>query len=285
MITKFEKQANLVGIAAGVCTAGLPAERVHHGLFLLCRKAAGVAMTEAEIEADVGKIILRLDGDIKLEATAAVLFDIWRYWFEQYGVFTPAGLIPIPFVRPNLLPAIERSLFAWGMQDIEAYTLEVNITGVATLQTVEVFTEVEDAQRRLGRHLALRYCPQNFGSTGVQEVTSLPFGDNDTGMFAMHIGHGSGAISSVTSKATRAGRSEEIYDELPYEANDHILRQAGRTKQTGYYHVDFSRTNDKDGFLRSGPIAAFRQQIDWATQPDNYPIYIEEVRGLLRDVA
>ncbi|HUW19361.1 MAG TPA: hypothetical protein VMW16_08670 [Sedimentisphaerales bacterium] len=286
MLTKFEKQANLTGIAAGaICTAQLPADRVHHGLYLVCRKAAAAAMSEAEIEADVGKIIIRLDGDIKIEATAAQLFDVWRYWYGQHGAFTIAGLIPIPFTRPNLIPAIHRAALAWGMKGVESYTIEVAIAGVATLVSIEVWCEVEDRVAELGRHLCIGYHPQSFASTGVQELNTLPFGDNDKAMLAIHIGHGSGAIKSVNCKATISNKSEEIYAELAAEANNHILRQAGRTNQTGWYHIDFAQINDVSGYLPSGPISAFRQQIDWGTQPNNYPVLIEEVRGLTTAVA
>lgn len=280
MFPEMQKQANLPGIAAGApCTLALPCFGVHHGLYLMCRKAGGVPMTRAEIIADVGNITLRLRGEPKIEATATVLLDLFKYWWDSEGAHTVAGLIPIPFWRPNFQSAAERALISWGMGDVRSYTLQVDITAVATLVMIEVWCEIENRVAPLGRHLCIGYHPQTFAATGVQDIIGLPKGDADVGIVAMHIGESSGDINSLTVKAN----GMDIIDEVSMEMNNHCLKKAGRTGQTDYYHADFAVINDKTGYLESGPLKSFRVLPEWEAAggaPGNFPIHIEEYRGL-----
>jgi len=280
MFPEMRKQANLPGIAAGApCGLPLPPIGVHHGLYLMCRKAAGVPMTRAEIIADVGTITLRLRGEPKIEATATVLLDLFKYWFDSQGAHTVAGLIPIPFWRPNLQSAAEKALISWGMDDVKSYTIEVDIVAVATLVTIEIWCEIENRIAPLGRHLCIGYHPQTFAATGVQDIITLPHGDADAGILAMHIGESTGDINALTVKANGI----DIIDEVSMEMNNHALKKAGRTGQTDYYHADFSVINDRTGYLESGPLKSWRVQPEWELAggaPGNYPIHIEEYRGL-----
>ncbi len=281
MIPQLKKQANLTGIGAGaVCTLPLPADKVHHGLMLVCRKAAGAAMSRAEVIADVGDVVIRLGGDIKIEASATFLLDMFKYWHDKEGAFTIAGALPILYTRPNLISAPERALMAWGMKNVESYTIEVNITAVATLVTIEVWTLIEDATRNLGRHLCISRHPQTFAATGVQQLVTLPFGDSDIAILADHIGESTGDINSVIVKAG----GNDIIDEVPMELNNMMLRHAGRTAQTDYFHLDYSVINDKAGFLPSGRLSSLRYDVEWEAgggAPGNYLVHREEIRGLI----
>lgn len=276
-----EKMKNVTGIGAGAVTVtDMPVRGVYHGVYLVCRKAAGVAMTRAEIIADVGLITLRVDGNIEYQASATVILDLFKYWHDKDGAFTVAGALPIPFTRPNLVPAAQKALLGWGMKDRTSFTLEVDIDAVATLVTIEVWAAIEPNERAFGRHLSLLQYPQTFAATGIHQITTLPQKNPDVGILAMHIGESTGDINSViVQDGTRV-----IFDEVPMELNNMMLRQAGRTGQTDYYHVDFSVMDDQAGYLAVGNIRDFRQSIEWEAgggAPGNYSIYIEQVRGLL----
>ncbi len=289
MIPILEKQANVPGIAAGAeCTLGLPRKGIHHGLYLMCRKAAKAPMSRTEIIADIGRIILRVNGDTKIEATAQTLLDLYKYWFDKNGAHTVAGVIPIPLWRPNLIPALDRSLVAWGMKDVISYQLEVVVTAVVTLVSIEPWCEIEDGNRNLGRHLCIGYHGQSHAATGVQELTTLPYGDPDVGVLVAHIGESTADIDNVSVQAGYPSRTQVIIDQLPMEMNNHILTKAGRTGQTDYYHADFSQINDKAGYLPSGPMRSLRYKIDWEVAggaPGNYVIHTEEVRGLSKPIV
>jgi len=287
MIPILEKQANLTGIEEGAtCTAKLPARGVHHGLYLVCRTAAGVGLSEGEIEADIGKITLRLDGDVKLEMTAQALLDLDRYWFAKDGSHTVDGVIPIRFWRPLFPTAAERALLCWGMADVGSFTLEVEVLtpGGLTVSSIDVYCEIENAVRKLGRHVVVRYNPDSFAATGEQDISRFELGDAGQGILAMHFEHGSGQIDACTVRVN----DKDLMQDVPQELNAHRLRQFGRTQQTGYFHADFSVINDKTGYLAGADVKTFRQKLDWnsgAGAPGNFVIYNEEILGLKSDIA
>lgn len=284
MILQWKKQQNVGNIAAGaVCTVELPKDKVHHGLMLVCRKAALAVMSRAEIIADIGDITVRVDGDIKIEASITTLLDLFKYWHDKDGAFTVAGAVPIMYTRPIMPTAEERSLLAWGMKGVRSYALEVNVTAIATLVSIEVWTLVEDAERALGRHLCISRHPQNFGATGVQQLTTMPYGDPDVAILVDHFGESTGDIDNITVKAN----GNDILDAVPMELNAMVLRQKGRTVQTDYYPVDYSLLNHRAGYLSSGGLTSLRYEIDWEAgggAPGNYLVHREEVRGLTQPV-
>jgi len=286
MIPQLKRQADLTGVAAGgVSTMMLPAAGVHHGLHLVVRSAAGVGLTRAQMITDIGSIVLRLNGDRKIDVTMTALLDIWKYYFDQYVVHTVAGAIPIPFVRPSYPLMETREAMAWGMADVQSYTLEVTWNaGLATAASCEVYCEIEDRTAPLGRHLCIETHPQNFGSTGDQDVTTLPFADPSMGYIALHFTNGSGQIDALTVNVN----NNDAIDEIPSELNAHLLKQAGRNAQSGYYHADFCRINHPGGFLPCNGMSNFRQRVNWnaaAGAPGNYSIIAEVLRGLDKAVA
>lgn len=287
MIPVIKQEATKSGMgAADKVTIDLTAAGVHHALFLDCRKAAAATMTEAEIEADVGKILIKVDGEPKIEMLASEAFDIWRYYRAKNGTHTVASVLPIWFTRPNFKRLVDRQAIGYGMADVRSFTAEIDITGVVTLASITPRSYIEpDNTRKLGRHLCIRRLTDYFGSTGVQQIDKkLPFGQADIGMFALHFhqGAGAGVFVDVTIKASAGqGVDSDIYPEMNLALHNLLNYDNERTIQTGWYHVDFALTNDPTGYLPLGPLTNLRADINWVTNaPLSFPILCEEVRGL-----
>jgi hypothetical protein len=292
MIPVIKQEATKSGMGAGdKVTIDLTAAGVHHALFLDFRKAAAATMTEAEIEAAVGKILIKCDGEPKIEMLASEAFDIWRYYRAKDGSHTIASVLPIWFTRSNFKRLIDRQMSGYGMADVRSFTCEIDITSVITLASITPRSYIEpDNTRKLGKHLCIRRLTDYFGSTGVQQIDKkLPFGQADVGMFAIHFhqGAGAGVFTDVTVKASAGqGVDSDIYPEMVKALHDQLLQDNGRTLQTGWYHVDFALTNDPSGFLPLGTLTNLRADINWATNaPLSFPILCEEVRGLTGPVA
>ena len=292
MIPVIKQEATKSGMGVGdKVTIDLTAAGVHHALFLDFRKAAAATMTEAEIEADVGKILIKCDGEPKIEMLASEAFDMWRYYRAKNGAHTPASILPIWFTRSNFSKLIDRQASGYGMADIRSFTCEIDITAVATLSSIRPRSYIEpDNTRPLGQHLCIRRLTDYFGSTGVQQIDKkLPFGQRGVGMFAIHFhtGAGAGVFTDVTIKASAGqGVDSDIYPEMVLALHNQLLQDAGRTIQTGWYHVDFALTNDPTGYLPLAPLTNLRADINWATNaPLSFPILCEEVRGLVPPVA
>jgi len=288
MIPVIKQESTKSGMGAGdKVTINLTAAGVHHALFLDFRKAAAALMTEAEIEADVGKILIKCDGEPKIEMLASEAFDIWRYYRAKDGAHTPSSVLPIWFTRSNFARLVDRQASGYGMADVRSFTCEIDITAVATLASIQPRSYIEpDNSRPLGTHLCIRRLTDYFGSTGVQQIDKkLPFGQAGMGMFAIHFhqGAGAGVFTDVTIKASAGtGVDSDIYPEMVKALHDLLLHDHGRTIQTGWYHVDFALTNDPSGYLPLAPLTNLRADINWATNaPLSFPILCEEVRGLV----
>jgi len=287
MLLVQRKEATRVITGAGLSSVDYSIGGVIHAFGFDFRKAAAALMTEAEIEADVGNILIKVDGEPKIEMTAAQAFDIWRYRTAHYNAFTPSSVL---MIYTNMLGQfdrmIDRSALAWGTKGVRSITAEITISAVATLATIDPFVIVEpDPDRTMGRHYCVRKLAGYYGSTGVEQVDKkLPFGNSDINMQAIHFheGAGAGVFTDVTIKASSGrGVDNEIYPKLKLAQHNQLLHDHRRAAQTGWFHIDFNLLNDVCAGLPLGPLTNLRADINWATNaPLSYPILCEEVRGL-----
>lgn len=279
--TSMQQLPNLSDITAGrTNTVLVPASGVLHGIYLYAH-ASGTPLNRAQLINDIGDIRVRVDGKLKIDVDAEFVLDDYAYWFDQHGAFTEAGVIPILLWRPNLPDAFERALLAWGTEDVESIALEVEIldtsAGTGTVDTVEVFIEVEDDRRVLGKHLCISQHLRNFATTGEEQVNTLPYGDKDVAILAEAIEDSTGTIDEVTVQEGQV----QMYQSLPAAVNDLMLHCRGRTEQTGYYTVDHSKLNHRLGYLYSGALSSYLMSITWSSAaPNAYSIFRTEVRGL-----
>jgi len=290
LVQKIEPTKSGMGAGDKVAIDLTPAG-VHHALFLDFRKAAAATMSEAEIEADVGKILIKVDGEPKIEMLASEAIDLWRYYQAQHGAHTIASVVPIWFNRLGVFNRLyDRQMLGYGMADVHSFTCEIDITAVATLSSITPISYIEpDNTRNLGRHYCVRRLTDYCAATGVQQIDKkLPFGQNDIGMFAIHFhqGAGEGVFTNVTIKASAgSGVDQDIYPLQTLQLHNLLNHDNKRTVQTGWYHVDFALTNDPTGYLPLGPLTNLRADITWATNaPLSFPILCEEVRGLTKEV-
>lgn len=276
--TQIKKQPSMTGIGAGnVATAEVPTTGTHYGLFLRCLTSAGADLTPAQIKADVGNIVIRLDGEQIIEASATFLLDLQKYYGDSIGAGNVNGIIPVYFAPAHLALFSERAVFALGTADINQFTIDANIVGVAQLSSIEVYSEVTNEVRNVGQHIRIKKFPQNFGTTGTQEITTLPKEGPSVGYRALHIEDNTGTIDKVTVKIG----GNDIYDEVDDTLAQVLNERQKRTPQTGYYHVDFSRNNDLTSFLPMKGVQDFRQQIQWSgSAPNNFNIYAEQIHNL-----
>lgn len=279
MLTQIKRQPSMLGIAAGNKAAiNVPTTGTHYALFLECLTGAGVALTRAQMIADIGDIVIRIDGTEILTASVTFLLDLQKYYGDALGAGNVSGYIPIYFAPMHLPSFAERSLFALGTNNIGVISVEVNIIGVAQLATINVYSEVTPENRPLGQHIRIKRFPQVFGATGVQEITTLPKEGADVAYKALHVEMpGAAVISAATVKIG----GNAIVDQVAPGLNTVLLAKEFRTVQAHYYHIDFGKNRAMDTYLPMAGVQDFRQQLTWATAaPNNYNIYAEEIWGL-----
>lgn len=279
MLTQLIKQANVTGItASSVATAKIPTTGTHYALFLVPKAAGGTAVSVANMKTAIGNMVLRHDGEQIMEGTATFFLDLQKYYGDSFNGGNVAGCIPIAFAPSHFDNFSERQVFAVGTADLKSITLDMNILSTANMATIDVFSEVTPEVRPRGQHRRIKKFPQNFSTTGDQEITTLPLEGATVAYKALHIEAGSGTFDKVTVKVGNYA----IFDQIQVALNQVWLNLTKRTPQTGYYHVDFGRNNDITSFLPMAGVQDFRQVISWITAaPGNFNIYAEQIHGLI----
>lgn len=284
MKTYLVKEADLAGVAQNaLCTMEIGTKFNHHGLMLDFRTAAGVALTEAQIIADVEHISLsvKVKGgpNVRLlkDIPADVIFDILNKYRETWkSGYTYTGVLYIPFTRPELGMFVDPNSLAIGMFDLDSYLLQVKFKDVVlTGASVAVLPEVDKGPARpIGEHIQFERWERTYADAAVEHVTELPYGEPNTAMLGYHIDLGA---TGVCDDVEVRFDGEIIHDPLKKTQNDLILHRAKRTPVSGFFHVDFNRWGS---CLPVGVAKSFRQKFNWSTAPNGYDVYTEMVYNL-----
>ena len=284
MKTYVVKEADLAGVAQNaLATMEIGTKFNHHGLMLDFRTAAGVALTEAQIIADVEKISLsvKVKGgpNIRLlkDIPAGVIFDLLNKYRETWkSGYTYTGVLYIPFTRPELGTLVDPSALVLGMLGIDSYLLQVKFNDIVlTGASVGVLPEVDKGPARpLGEHIRFERWERTHAETGIEHVTELPHNEPNTAMLGYHIDLGpTGVCDDVEVRFD----GQIIHDPLKKTQNDLLLHRAKRTPVSGYFHVDFNRLGS---CLPVGVGKSFRQKFNWSVAPNSYDVYTEMVYSL-----
>jgi hypothetical protein len=290
MLTVIKRESTKTPTGAGLVTVDFSRGGVIHAFGFDFRKAAAATMSEAEIEADIGNILIKIDGEPKIEMLASQAIDFWRYYHGQSGALTVASTLLIwTNGSGKLSRIIDRSALAWGTKDIKSITAEIDVLGVATLVQIKPFMIVEpDATRNLGRHLCIRKLADSYAGTGVYQIDKkFPYGQRDINLQAVHIGNGAGTVVDVSVKASSGrGVDNYIYPNTTVAEHNQILHDAKRTVQTGWFHVDFNLINDPLGGIPMGPLTGLSADVNYSVAPGaSFPILSEEIRGMTQPLG
>lgn len=285
--------SDLQGIAAsGLGTQQIPVVGQTFGIMLELRKSTGVALTAAEIIADVNYIEVTANGQQLFYMTARNLLGRNDYYYAGRGgsgatptAFT-AGTLFIPFFKPEYPTAASQELFGIG---VDIRTLQVNVAfngtianltggriGVASLHDMQ---QVPTAQ-----HLRITNTPQTISSTGRVTIQNLNL-EKSVGCLAYHI---EVPVASVINQAVVFGNGAEL---MRINRNTLINQQKmnGRIPQLpvtndtakDLFTIDFNESNDLETFLRLGDYQDLRIELDISgSAPNTFNFYREAVWGI-----
>jgi hypothetical protein len=270
------REPDVIGVAVGQANAKILTRANVHKVLLRCLTAAGAELTRAQMIADVGDIVVKLDGEaIWNGCDVTFLLDRQKYLGDIAMGGNVDGIIPLDFTRQLLATASERKVTALGLNNVGSFTIDINVIGVAQLSKIEVYSVIDgDPIRNLGQHVRIDRLSRNFAATGVQELTDLPFQDSRAiAYLAEHIKYSAGAVSKV--RVRRNG--VDVYDQLPLNVNAVMLNNAQRTRQAGYFHIEFDAERDLYCALPM-PAQSLYHEITWITAaPNAYSVYIERL--------
>lgn len=277
MFKQLKKQPNISGMASDATGTGeIPTTGTLYAIYLRFDDDS------TDVKSEINNIVVRLDGEEVVNATPTFLFDLQKYYGDAIGdgnksTANTECILPIYFTRPYLPSDSERSLFALGLADVDSVVVDIVCGTLVNVSSCEVFASMTPENRNLGQHIRIHKFPQNYATTGTQEITTLPKGGASVGYLAMHIEDNTGTIQQVSVKKGGYAIHDQVRDLLHQAELSHNFR----TRQTGYYHADFSQSRDLRGFIPMAGVKDWRQEIVWITAaPNNYNIYTERIFGL-----
>lgn len=240
----------------GTATLDLPAgANVYYGLQILYGTATAGGANQANMEAEIVAVRIKLDGKVQRRFTAAELFAINAF----NGVPFVAGVLPIFFAEPWRRSAQGEDALAWGMQDVATFQIEVDIDAGATSPTLEARADVVRANRILGPIIKWRRYTVPVAGAGVVNYTTLP---KSAGAYAKLHGF-SGNIDAVEVRVDQLER----FDATLARNNARLEQVFRKVPQANVFHVAF----DADDRLSSPlpmatpngrPVSEFRVDFD-----------------------
>ena len=204
-------------VAGAQSTFALPVGSTYDQICLLLTGAGGVALTRAQILADIARIVLEVDGRPKWDVTPLFLDyinDFYAGALNGNGAGTTApgnnGILPLFFAQhwrnkvsqtvrdakgaDQSLPAFsEVDGPAYGTLDVNTFTLRITWgAGPLTATRILAYASTRPGTK-LGSHVTLLPLNRNFAGAGTDIISSEIPGRNGAGYVgqcALHIGDG-----------------------------------------------------------------------------------------------
>lgn len=286
----IKKLPDFTGIAANaLATADVPEQGEYFDNILRCLDSGGAEVSVANMKADITNLRALINGETIIDASAEVLLKLQNYYYaanNAAGDVNAVGQLPLMYARNFYKSSLEGDVFGLGMGDIDSFNLEINCGAAAA--TANHISKIENRGVRseisapIGQHVRLQKFPQNFSTTGEQEITDLPREPN-VGVLAYHIFYDDATTELLD--VTLIINSSEL---IKVTKQDIITLQekSGRTPQfdaagNSIFTLDFALSNDLTGYLDMRGVADLRIRTNWGTAaPANYTVYREAVFGL-----
>ena len=245
---------------------------------------AGAAASEAQILAQVDEFKCTIDGDTKLQLSAAEIAAIQNCWAQRWNGQTNSigGVFVINLSRPFDQEIEAQDGPAWGCAvgvegGVGTFTLSVRTIAGATIDGVECFAEVTPPTP-LGRHLVYRSIGGQFTSAGDLIISDWPRLDLDVQMYALHLQKSGGVGNLITEVQFKVDQVDEI-ERCRYEYIQAQFRRYGLVQQAGWVHIPFARR----GRPLEGMPAVWqdgRLTLAASASLGNYKLIMEQLEGV-----
>lgn len=232
MVRRVTEIPSFNGVAAGQTpTLDLPRDRRYHSIMLYYKTNAN----QATIESDINRIRVKVDGKVQRVYTPAELYAM----LALNGVGFEPGRIPIFFSEPWRSTAAspnDEDAFAWGMQNVDTFQLEVELASGATSPALDGIVEHDNIQQPLEGIIKVKRRTVPVASTGVITVTDLPKNDSYLRLHAFE--DTDGDISDFETQVDQLS----VYGQISRRENDDFLRKRKLSPQNGVFHVVYDHT-------------------------------------------
>lgn len=226
----LREQISFQAVAPGqIATADLPVGDVaYHHLRIGYGTGTAGGPTRANMEAEIERIRLLLNGVVQREFTAAELFALNAY----HGVAVQDGVLPIFLSEPWRRSVQGEDSLAWGTADVRTFQVEVEIAAGATNPTLKGLNLFERVRRNL--QAIVKWNRFTVPITAVGVTNWLP--PREDAYYAIH------AFSANITDVEVTVDGEKVIKATDGEL-DALQTDLGNVPQTGLLAIDFAPTN------------------------------------------
>lgn len=203
-----------------------------HNLMLVFLTSGGVAVTEAQIRAEIGNIRLTIGGTDIINSTAVRLLDI----YEALGVnvSVPAGVpgvLELNIGRQMFTDPAVRDLFGIGTAGITSVQIQVHAGTLSAIASVQAYTSREGSNEGLGTYCRVLDYAQSYNAIGQHTADTLPRDQNTAYALVMMSGGASGTLNSSEVRAN----SLTVREDTLSAVNSLDLSDNRYAQPAGYY--------------------------------------------------
>lgn len=202
-----------------------------------------------------------------------------------YGVNVATGRLLVDFDRKHLTQALDREKFLLGLADVSTLQIQGNIAG-STAPAVSAYEQktalrkpddkAEQVRRRnqLGLFTKVKNFVYTLSGAGTTEIDNIP---REAWLQAMHLIQSSDVVTNV--EVWVDGR--KVWDASKARM-EQVCEDAGRTRQTATYHIDWMLENELGGQLPLAGVQDFRLKIEHsgAATLSVYAEYLSSFSGI-----
>ncbi|WP_299394630.1 major capsid protein P2 [Pelagibius sp.] len=143
---------------------------VYYDLLIQYGTSTAGGPTRANMEAEITQVAIKINGKVQRVFSAAQLFAIQ----EVNGIQVADGFLPIFFAEPWRRSVAGEEVLAWGMSDVDTFTVEIDIAPGATNPTLEARATINRVARPLGPIVKWRRFSVDASAVGIRNLTTLP---------------------------------------------------------------------------------------------------------------
>lgn len=277
-LKKFQNFSNIASNTIASIT--IPPVGTFYSLYFRFLTGAGAELTKANIESQVANVSVRINGELIIDATAAELNMLHKFYGDAKAADVVDGILKIDFARGNLTLPLEKWQYAIGTVGINSIEVQMRLGTVTNLAQVEVFAYLTDEERPIGPHVRIMADTLTHGAASPHEYPSLPL-QPGTAYLALHIGLGAGTLTETSLILDDV----QFVHSAPASVLQALLEHHKRNPQTGYRHLSFDVFDEVLGFLpllkaNGTQVKDFRLRNVWTVAPTTHRVIHERVYGL-----
>ncbi len=260
--------AGQVPTASGSTIISLPAGPNGHAFksvdILLTKAAGATLLTDAEIDTELARVIIRKDGREFINVVGLEWLDMMGF---DRAITANKGIVPIRFGQYDARTEMGEDAAIFGTEDVDSLEIELIWGAAITVTKVEAVASVLPNEPLGDYHSYRRFTPSLNGTTGV--VWDQLRLTADQLLASLH-------VKSSTMTAAKVELGDLTIRDGKIHFLNHELREYEKIPNAIWTHLDFTKTHRHGHALPLG--STVRLTADFSADPAGAVIMIAKVQ-------